>query len=203
MFAQRSAMAVPNGRGRHEHGGNRSSSRRSVTSSSLKHRSNLYELLAEPCVRALMMCLQTQRDFEELPAESAASLRDSLVKLFIQYGAGPRTVRMQLCVAIASLARARALRSIWRRRCHWLAVCQASARQLSQRCSHVHVGAARGAASGVLASSGRLTAALHAQCSAARRGEHILGRRLLAKAFTAMSSMCTSSFPGMCSRWRR
>lgn len=104
VFAQRSAMAVPNGRGRHEHGGNRSSSRRSVTSSSLKHRSNLYQLLAEPCVRALMMCLQTQRDFEELPAESAASLRDSLVKLFIQYGAGPRTVRMQLCVAIASLA---------------------------------------------------------------------------------------------------
>jgi hypothetical protein len=62
------------------------------------YRSNVWRCL-DACMR-----VQTQRDFEELPAESAASLRDSLVKLFIQYGAGPRTVRMQLCVAIASLA---------------------------------------------------------------------------------------------------
>ena len=48
--------------------------------------------------------MQTQRDFEELPAESATSLRDSLLKLFIQYGGGPRPVRNQLCTAIAALA---------------------------------------------------------------------------------------------------
>jgi transportin-3 len=48
--------------------------------------------------------VQTQRDFEELRPEEAAGLRDSLVTLLIQYGPGPRTVRMQICIAIAAMA---------------------------------------------------------------------------------------------------
>ena len=47
---------------------------------------------------------QVQRDFEELPAGAAASLRDSLVELLLRYSAGSPPVRTQLCLAIAALA---------------------------------------------------------------------------------------------------
>lgn len=48
--------------------------------------------------------MQTQRDFEELTPQQAEGLRDFLVQLLIKYGPGPRTVRIQLCVAIAAMA---------------------------------------------------------------------------------------------------
>ena len=48
--------------------------------------------------------MQVQRDFEELPAEAASALRDSLVELLLRYAAGSAPVRTQLCLAIAALA---------------------------------------------------------------------------------------------------
>jgi len=53
------------------------------------------------------LCSQTlkhkvQRDFDDLPAGAAASLRDSLITLLLKYGEGP--VRTQLALAVASLA---------------------------------------------------------------------------------------------------
>lgn len=43
-----------------------------------------------------------QRDFEELPAGAAESLRSSLVELLLRYG-NAGIVRTQLCLAIAAL----------------------------------------------------------------------------------------------------
>lgn len=45
-----------------------------------------------------------QRDFEELPASAVPSLRESLIGLLLQHGAGTGPVRTQLCLAIAALA---------------------------------------------------------------------------------------------------
>jgi len=47
---------------------------------------------------------KVQRDFEELPAEAAQSLRDSLVTLLLKYSQGRPQVRTQLCVALAALS---------------------------------------------------------------------------------------------------
>ncbi|GJP44351.1 hypothetical protein CLOM_g3730 [Closterium sp. NIES-68] len=54
-------------------------------------------------------CAQTlrtkvQRDFEELPPGSTASLRASLLELLAKFRNGPAAVRTQLCLAIAALA---------------------------------------------------------------------------------------------------
>ena len=48
--------------------------------------------------------LQVQRDYEELPAGAALSLRDSLVTLLVKHCQGNAAVRTQLCLAIAALA---------------------------------------------------------------------------------------------------
>ena len=45
-----------------------------------------------------------QRDFEELPASAVPSLRESLIGLLLQHGAGAGPVRTQLCLAVAALA---------------------------------------------------------------------------------------------------
>ena len=47
---------------------------------------------------------QVQRDFEELPSESALSLRDSLLALLVQHASKSKMVRVQLCLAVASIA---------------------------------------------------------------------------------------------------
>ncbi|KAI9751319.1 MAG: Nuclear import receptor [Lichina confinis] len=43
-------------------------------------------------------------DFEQVPRESLPALRDSLLSLLSLYGSGPRPIRTQLCVSLASLA---------------------------------------------------------------------------------------------------
>eukprot|EP00884_Botryococcus_braunii_P017308 jgi/Botrbrau1/4260/Bobra.0044s0053.1 len=45
-----------------------------------------------------------QFDFEELPESAVVSLRDSLISLLLNFASGPRTVRTQLCLAVAALA---------------------------------------------------------------------------------------------------
>lgn len=58
---------------------------------------------------ALVFAAQTMRskiqyDWAELPAESHASLRSSLLAHVVRYGVGPQPVLTQLCLAIATLA---------------------------------------------------------------------------------------------------
>ena len=52
----------------------------------------------------MLVPAQVQRDFEELPAEAASALRDSLVELLLRFAAGSAPVRTQLCLAVAALA---------------------------------------------------------------------------------------------------
>lgn len=52
----------------------------------------------------LSALVQVQRDYEELPAGTALSLRDSLVTLLVKHCQGNAAVRTQLCLAIAALA---------------------------------------------------------------------------------------------------
>lgn len=47
--------------------------------------------------------MQVQKDFEELPLEAALSLRDSVIKLVCEHNRA-KTVRTQLCLAMASIA---------------------------------------------------------------------------------------------------
>jgi transportin-3 len=68
-------------------------------------------LLHEPAspMEAQHFCAQTlkaksQRDFEELPPEAAASLRESLLQLLLRFSRGAPPVRTQLCLALAALA---------------------------------------------------------------------------------------------------
>jgi hypothetical protein len=46
---------------------------------------------------------QVQRDFEELPAEAADSLRGSLISLLLRFSRGAPPVRTQLCLALAAM----------------------------------------------------------------------------------------------------
>jgi len=43
-------------------------------------------------------------DLDQLPTEALAPLRDSLVSLLQLYSDGPRPIRTQICVCLASLA---------------------------------------------------------------------------------------------------
>jgi len=59
-------------------------------------------------MEAQYFCAQTlrtkvQRDFEELPAGAAESLRDSLVSLILRFSSGASPVRTQLCLALAAI----------------------------------------------------------------------------------------------------
>jgi transportin-3 len=60
-------------------------------------------------MEAQHFCAQTlkaksQRDFEELPGQAAASLRESLLQLLLRFSRGAPPVRTQLCLALAALA---------------------------------------------------------------------------------------------------
>ncbi|KAL4914093.1 armadillo-type protein [Aspergillus aurantiobrunneus] len=43
-------------------------------------------------------------DLDQLPAESVAALRDSVLNLLVAFSSGPRPIQTQLCVCLASLA---------------------------------------------------------------------------------------------------
>ncbi|PGH35900.1 transportin-3 [[Emmonsia] crescens] len=43
-------------------------------------------------------------DLDQLPAESLPTLRDSILSLLVAYNSGPKPIRTQLCVCLASLA---------------------------------------------------------------------------------------------------
>lgn len=47
---------------------------------------------------------QITYDLDQLPPESWIPLRDSVLALLVAYASGPRPIRTQLCVCIASLA---------------------------------------------------------------------------------------------------
>lgn len=70
----------------------------------------------EPCRAAdlpsMAMLLQVQRDYNELPAEAVAALRDSLFALLLRYAKDSPAVRTQLCLALAALA-AHAPAALW------------------------------------------------------------------------------------------
>ncbi|KAG5518556.1 hypothetical protein PMAC_002952 [Pneumocystis sp. 'macacae'] len=60
-------------------------------------------------VEAKLFAAQTLRnkinfDFHQLPSESLPSLRDSLLQLILLYRSGPKSIMIQLCVALAGLA---------------------------------------------------------------------------------------------------
>lgn len=50
------------------------------------------------------MCYKIQYDFHQLPRESFAGLRDSLVSLIYKYSIGHRPILIALCVSLATLA---------------------------------------------------------------------------------------------------
>jgi hypothetical protein len=53
------------------------------------------------------LCLrlgQITYDLHQLPEQALSSLRDSVISLLQTYSAGPRPIRTQLCVCLASLA---------------------------------------------------------------------------------------------------
>lgn len=55
----------------------------------------------------LVLCLrlgQITYDLHQLPEQALNSLRDSMISLLQNYSAGPRPIRTQLCVCLASLA---------------------------------------------------------------------------------------------------
>lgn len=43
-------------------------------------------------------------DLHQLPRSQLPALRDSTMKLFVAYAQGPRPIRTQMCVCLASLA---------------------------------------------------------------------------------------------------
>ena len=61
-------------------------------------------LLPEHIFAAQTMRTKIQYDWAELPPQSHAALRDSLLAHAVRFSAGPQVVLTQLCLAVATLA---------------------------------------------------------------------------------------------------